>query len=280
MRGTSPHPRGSAASHAANRTRPRILVVDDDLTLEDVLTVFLGERYEISTATTGTEALRRVDREPPNLVILDHRLPDRTGLEVLTELRSTRPSLPVVMLTGYGSEWICAAAFRLGVIDYLRKPVPAADLLEVVRRILPPDPDAGESARDTPAIKGIHVPLNTPVQKAMGLIQQRYWDKISLTSLASLVGMSKYHLSHRFRELSGTTFRNYLLEVRVERAKVLLVSNCEASISEVAQMVGFSDLPRFDKVFKRHTGLSPSAYRALAQGGTAGGFQTSHCTPC
>lgn len=280
MRGVSPHPRGSASSHLAKRTRPRILVVDDDLTLEDVLTVFLGERYEISTATTGTEALRRVGREPPNLVILDHRLPDRTGLEVLTELRSTRPSLPVVMLTGYGSEWICAAAFRLGVIDYLRKPVPAADLLEVVHRILPPDPDAGESARDTPAIKGVHVPLNTPVQKAMGLIQQRYWDKISLTSLASLVGMSKYHLSHRFRELSGTTFRNYLLEVRVERAKVLLVSNYEASISEVAQMVGFSDLPRFDKVFKRHTGLSPSAYRALSQGGTADGFQTSHCTPC
>jgi len=255
-------------------------VVDDDLTLEDVLTVFLGERYEISTATTGTEALRRVGRESLNLVVLDHRLPDRTGLEVLTELRSTRPSLPVVMLTGYGSEWICAAAFRLGVTDYLRKPVPAADLLEVVHRILPPDPDAGESARDTLAIKGVRVPLNTPVQKAMGLIQQRYWDKISLTSLARLVGMSKYHLSHRFRELSGTTFRNYLLEVRVERAKVLLVSNYEASISEVAQMVGFSDLPRFDKVFKRHTGLSPSAYRALSQGGTADSFQTSHRSPC
>ena len=245
--------------------RQRILVVDDDVTLQELLTTFLGKGYEIEAAMTGAEALGKVCQEAVDLVVLDHRLPDRTGLEVLAELRATCPGLPVLMLTGYGSEWICAAAFRLGVTDYFQKPVAAVDLVEVVHRILPPDPEASESARDVRPLRGLRVPLRTPIQKAMGLIQERYWDRLSLTSLARLVGMSKYHLSHRFRELSGITVRDYLLGVRVERAKELLAAQ-EVSISEVAQMVGFSDLPRLDKVFKRHTGLSPSAYRSMTRG--------------
>ena len=135
LRGGSWHSAAGNATHGTGSARRRVLVVDDDVTLEEVLIVFLGEAYEISAATTGAEALRKVCHEPTHLVVLDHRLPDRTGLEVLTELRSTWPSLPVLMLTGYGSEWICAAAFRLGVTDYLQKPVDAAGLVEVVHRI-------------------------------------------------------------------------------------------------------------------------------------------------
>jgi CheY-like chemotaxis protein len=71
----------------------RILAVDDDVTLQDVLTFFLGKGYEVRSATTGADALARVRHEPVDLVVLDYRLPDRTGLEVLTELRSIRPSL-------------------------------------------------------------------------------------------------------------------------------------------------------------------------------------------
>jgi len=98
----------------------------------------------------------------------------------------------------------------------------------------------------------------------MGLIQQRYWDKVHLAVLARQVGMSKYRLSHRFREVLGVTFRDYLLQVRLERAKALLATD-DVSISEVADMVGFGDLPRFDKVFKRDTGFTPSAYRTMVR---------------
>jgi YesN/AraC family two-component response regulator len=239
--------------------------VDDDLTLQEVFTFFLGRMYEVMPATTGADALARVCREPFDLVMLDHRLPDRTGLEVLAELKSIRPGLPVVMLTGYGSEWICAAAFKLGVADYLKKPVHAVDLVRVVHRILPPGRETSDSPRESPTLRDLRAPLCTPIQRAMGLIQQTYWEKISLPVLARQVGMSKYRLSHRFREVSGVTFRDYLLHTRLERAKVLLATD-DVSISEVAQMVGFGDLPRLDKVFKHYTGFSPSAYRTMVRG--------------
>ncbi len=79
--------------------RQQILAVDDDVIIPEIITFFLGKAYEIRVATTGAEALVRVRRDPVDLVVLDHRLPDRTGLDVLIELRSIRPILPVVMLT-------------------------------------------------------------------------------------------------------------------------------------------------------------------------------------
>jgi AraC-like DNA-binding protein len=260
-RGSCPR-RGSGSGIA--KAPQRIVAADDDVTLQDVLAFFLGKEYEIRPATTGADALARVCHEPVDLVILDHRLPDRTGLDVLAELKSIRPSLPVIMLTGYGSEWICAAAFRLGVADYLQKPVNVLDLVGVVHRILPPRLKISDSPREGSTLRGLRAPLCTPIQRAMGLIQQTYWDKISLPVLARQVGMSKYHLSRRFREVAGVTFRDYLLRVRLERAKALLATD-DVSISEVAQMVGFGDLPRLDKVFKHYSGLSPSAYRSLVR---------------
>jgi two-component system, NtrC family, response regulator HydG len=132
------------------RRLQRILAVDDDVTIQEVLTFFLGSTYEVKSATTGTDALAKVWNETVDLVVLDHRLPDCTGLDVLAELRTIRPSLPVVMLTGYGSEWICAAAFKLGVADYVQKPVNAVDLVAVVHRILSPSLETGDSSLESP----------------------------------------------------------------------------------------------------------------------------------
>jgi len=241
----------------------QILAIDDDTTVQEILTCFLGDGYRVRCAATGAEALRKLRREPVDLVVLDHRLPGRTGLDILPELRLICPKVPVIMLTGYGSEWICAAAFKLGVADYLQKPVSAVDLVEAVRRILSPGAGKGEPPSESPMRAAVRAPLCMPVEKVIGLIQHRYWEHFSLSALARQVGMSKYRLSHRFHEVLGVTFRDYLLSVRLERAKALLAAG-HVSITEVAQGVGFSDLPRFDKVFKRYTGLTPSAYRSSA----------------
>lgn len=258
-RGTSPTRQSGGDTTKAKR----ILAVDDDVTVQEVLSFFLGEAYEVKLATSAADAVVELCREPADLVVLDHRLPDRSGLELLSELRSLLPNLPVVMLTGNGSEWICAAAFKLGVVDYLQKPVNAVDLVGTVQRVLSPGVERGETPSETSIPRRLPIPPSVPIQRAMGLIQQRYWEQLSLPTLAQHVGMSKYRLSHRFREVVGVTFRDYLLSVRLERAKTLLAAG-HVSITEVAQNVGFGDLPRFDKVFKRYTGFTPSAYRSLA----------------
>jgi two-component system response regulator YesN len=98
------------------------------------------------------------------------------------------------------------------------------------------------------------------ILKGVKLVQERYWDRVSLSELARELGISKFMLSRRFRQVMGVTFRAYLLRLRLEKAKALLATG-GFSITEVAQMVGFGDLPRLDKLFKRYAGVTPSAYR-------------------
>jgi transcriptional regulator GlxA family with amidase domain len=98
------------------------------------------------------------------------------------------------------------------------------------------------------------------VQKAVEIIEHRYGDRLSLVQLGRETGMSRYRLSHRFSQAVGMSLRKYLLTVRLEHAKDLLADG-HVSITEVAQDVGFGDLPRFDKLFRRYTGLTPSAFR-------------------
>jgi YesN/AraC family two-component response regulator len=201
-------------------------------------------------------------------VVLDYRLPDRTGLEVLTEIRASQPGLLVIMMTGYGSECVCASAFKLGIRDYFWKLLNVFELWQSLHGVL----SANRKTRDGTfgALVPEHwvaVPSPTQpdmaIQKVAALIQRRYWEHLTLTGLAREAAISKYYLSHRFRKVMGITLGGYLLRVRLEKAKESLAAG-RVSVTEVAFAVGFGDLPRFDKLFKRYTGVTPSAYRDRA----------------
>jgi two-component system response regulator YesN len=247
---------GRSAEPVGTGGEPRaILIVEDDQALYDVIALVLRDAFLVRQATTAGEVLQILDRDPIALVMLDHRLPDGTGFEVLASIRALHPDVPVIMLTGYGSEQLCRAAFKLGVADYLPKPFHLFELEGSIRRALAPG--SADPASPEPATGAV----DPRVQKAALLVQHRYWDRLSLRRLAHDVGISAHRLSRRFHEVMGVSFRAYLLRVRLERAKRML-SQGTASITEVAQAVGFGDLPRFDKLFKRDTGVTPSTYRS------------------
>jgi YesN/AraC family two-component response regulator len=246
----------------------QILVVEDDPNVRELLLDLLGAMHEVRPARTGAEALAILKAEALALIVLDYLLPDRTGLEVLAEIQATRPSLPVIMITGYGFAWLRASAIKLGVREYFPKPFDTRDLMHAVRRILSgplPTRERDDSAR----VVGRHRDLlpapparrsDVVILKCLRLIQERYWDRVPLSELARELGVGKYTLSRRFRQVMGVPFRDYLLRLRLEKAKALL-RTAGVSITVVAQMVGFGDLPRLDKLFKRYTGLTPSGYR-------------------
>jgi len=245
--------------------RAHVLLVEDDRAVGRVVTQFFSDVYDVRQALTGAEALAILRREPVDAVVLDYRLPDLNGLQVLGEIASAWPSLPVVMMTAYGSESLCASAFKLGVRDYFPKPVHLEDLLGAVQGLLSAasgDEPIGQ-AETAPASQLRHsLPVtDLHIRKAVTLIHQHYWDHLPLGRLAREVGMSKFWLSRRFKAVMGVTFRQYLLRVRLQRA-MLLLSNPSLSITGVAHEVGFGDLPRFDKLFRRYTGVAPSVYRA------------------
>ena len=138
--------------------KARVLVVDDDpFTLETYRAILRLTGYDAEGAATGRDALARMDerRDLFQLLLVDLRLPDMSGLEVLASVSDSSPDVPVVMMSGSASDACTRAARQLGAADFLEKPFVAAVLVDAVARTLarvapreaaPPVPSAGYAA--------------------------------------------------------------------------------------------------------------------------------------
>lgn len=114
---------------------PSLLVVDDDDLFRERLGRALEKRgFDVRTASGPTEALRLARQESPELAVVDLRMPDGSGLELLRELLAIDPTTRVVMLTGYGSIATAVEAVRMGAANYLAKPADAEDVLAAFER--------------------------------------------------------------------------------------------------------------------------------------------------
>ncbi len=116
-----------------------ILVVDDDVDLSDGLRLVLSrEGYRVLQARDGRQAKDVVDRERPDLVIIDMMMPKMGGYPVLEHYKERNDAPPFIMITANEGARHKAYAEYLGVVDYIRKPFAMDRLLETVHKVLPP----------------------------------------------------------------------------------------------------------------------------------------------
>lgn len=112
----------------------RIFVVEDDETIREGISNFLTEHnYRVETAQDGAEALAKLKKNPPDLVILDLGLPKITGETVCQELKKQYPNLPVIMLTAKNHTKEVVYGFSLGADDYITKPFELEELLARIK---------------------------------------------------------------------------------------------------------------------------------------------------
>lgn len=125
----------------------RILIVDDEQGIRDVMTLFLEDLgYEVLTAETGEEAIKVVEKERPPLVLLDMTLPGMNGMATLQKLLALDKHIGVVMATGQIDEKLAKESIQLGAYDYVLKPFDLKHLELVVKtRLLMTD---GKKAAD------------------------------------------------------------------------------------------------------------------------------------
>ena len=132
-----------------------ILVVDDDEDILRLLSMRLRARgFRVTTAASAEEALARIAVSPPRAVVSDVRLPGRDGLALFEEIRSTRPSLPVILLTAHGTIPDAVDATSRGVFGYLTKPFDSQLLLEKIDQALLLSAPAGGEDNADPRVAG------------------------------------------------------------------------------------------------------------------------------
>jgi DNA-binding NtrC family response regulator len=131
-----------------------ILIVDDDEGIRRMLQIVLErEGFQAIAAPDGGQGLCLARTCGPRLAILDYRLPDMTGLEVLRRLRVSDPNLPVILLTGFADLALAVAAIKEGAFDYLSKPFDNQGLLAKVHEALLCRPRVGERASAAPGLR-------------------------------------------------------------------------------------------------------------------------------
>lgn len=120
------------------RSKKRILAVDDTAIVLTRISNILGNDYEVITVNSGVRALRYLEQEKPDLILLDIQMAQKDGIQTLREIRTMkdREDIPVIMLTGVENKDFVLESAKLGICDYILKPFYSDDFLKRISRVL------------------------------------------------------------------------------------------------------------------------------------------------
>lgn len=117
--------------------RKPILIVDDEPIVRESIRDWLKDAgYEVETAESGEQALEMVEKQDFSVMIVDMRLPGKTGLKVLQEVKAVKPQTKFIVITAYPSVEMAVDVMKLGAVDYLIKPVAPDDLERLIQETL------------------------------------------------------------------------------------------------------------------------------------------------
>ena len=237
----------------------RVLLVDDEIMIrEGFKRLFDWEAHDcqvVGEAADGMEALAKIDSLRPDIVIMDINIPIMNGLKVIQVSRVKHPRIAFVIVSGYDDFSFCQQALRLQITDYILKPVNyeefgnCIDNLKISLFEQRVAADAEPENQEERVITGI-----------TRYIQEHLEQEVSLSVLAEEFHLNSQYISQLFKNEIGVGFLAYLTNVRMEKAKKLLIST-SLSIAEIADSVGYGDYRVFTKVFKKTEGITPSQYR-------------------
>ncbi|MEA1937154.1 MAG: ATP-binding protein [Patescibacteria group bacterium] len=228
-----------------------ILLVDDDHYFRTQFKEFM-EDFDVIEAANGQEAVK-ILKKPHNidLIILDERLPETKGTDLLGKIHTLSPNIRSVILTGHGSKEVAVDAVRGHATDYIEKPL-TSKKIEKIRQLLLSAPK-GEKDRNKAGIEG-------KIEQAKYFTERNYDKKLTLNDIANEVCLSPKYLSRIFKEKTGMSFVDYKINLRIEKAKELLKEGGD-NIEEISYKLGYQNPESFGKIFKKIAHLTPRDYR-------------------
>ena len=235
----------------------RVLLVDDEIMIrEGFKRLFDWEGHDcqvVGEAADGMEALAQIDTLRPDIVIMDINIPIMNGLKVIQVSRLKHPNIAFVIVSGYDDFSYCREALRLQITDYILKPVNYEEFgtcidnlkISLFQQRVAEEPEPQEER----TITGI-----------TRYLQEHLAEDVSLAVLADQFHLNPQYISQLFKSEIGVGFLAYLTNIRMEKAKKLLLST-SLPIADVAEQSGYGDYRVFTKVFKKSEGSTPSQYR-------------------
>ena len=225
-------------------------------------------------AADGEEALSLSRELKPDVIITDIRMPGLSGLDLIKQLRKTGIRAKIIIISGYSDFKYAQKAIKLGVSDYILKPVENSELVSVVKKLV--RQIEAENVRDhiieqAAFQKKLSEKLaeyadedgakaRNIIGKALTFIENNYNRPISLQETAAEVMLNPSYFSKLFREKVGLPYSKYLTLYKINKAKELMADPARR-IKEISDLVGYDNVRYFSRVFKSVTGIPPNVYK-------------------
>ncbi|MBE1554663.1 response regulator transcription factor [Sporosarcina limicola] len=252
----------------------KLLLVDDEPIIIKGIRSFVDfdalSISDVFEASNGEMALEIFKTHLPDLILADINMPKMNGLDFSISAKTIKPDVKIALITGYDYFDYALTALKQGIDDYVLKPVSRTDIQETLKKLIEKIETNQSNAEVSRLVQQIISTSSTPEDAGYKAKIQNEIDsnlsnvEFSLTYLAKQMALSTSYLSTLFKTLYGTTFQDYMLNTRLDRAKILLLST-EMKIYEIAAAVGFDDPNYFSATFKRKFNFSPNQFKEKAR---------------
>ena len=236
-----------------------VLLVDDEIMIrEGFKRLFDWEAHNcevVGEAADGMQALAQIDNLHPDIVIMDINIPIINGLKVIQLSKIKHPDIAFVIVSGYDDFSYCREALRLQITDYILKPVNYEEFGTCIDNLKISLFEQRVSAEDQPQKQE-----ERSITGITRYLHEHLAEEMSLAVLSEEFHLNAQYISQLFKNEIGVNFLAYLTNIRMEKAKKLLLST-SLSVAEIAEQSGYGDYRVFTKVFKKNEGITPSQYR-------------------
>ncbi len=245
----------------------RVVIADDELIALKMLRKLiawetLGLKY-CGYAQDGFALYDLILEKKPDLVITDIMMPGYDGLKVIAKTLEAGLATHFLITSAYANFSYAREAIRLGVEDFLEKPVDREGLNAALRRITGERDATGEKEERKPEEERSRATVSRIIQTAKDYIDEHYAEKLTLEAVADYIYLSPNYLSSLFRKEMEMNFIEYITEVRMRKAEKFLADG-KMSVADAARMAGYKDAGYFCNVFTKRYGISPSAWKRHA----------------
>ncbi|GLI10313.1 DNA-binding response regulator [Paenibacillus tyrfis] len=244
----------------------KLLIVDDESeTRNSISNYFPWEDigFEIvGQLENGRQALDFLSERKADVVLCDIHMPVLSGIDFAREIKDRKHPVMIVFFSGYREFEYAKQALSLGVKEYIVKPPKYKDLVSAFSSL---KAELDEQARRmaTPSDQLDEEPEQSYNGKIISIVKhfvEENFPHASLEEAAKLVHMNANYLSQFFKKNTGSSFSDYLLTVKMQKAKELLL-DVRYRTYEVGSLVGYSNSRNFARTFKKYFGTTPRLYR-------------------
>ena len=248
--------------------RTHLLLVEDDVDLLTVMTKVLSKQFKVSTAVNGKEAFKVLkENEDIDIVITDYVMPEMNGIELCRVIRNdiALNHLPIVMLTAKTQAEYHLEGYDAGADAYITKPVEMVLLTAQIKALIANRKLLVQKYRqqDTLDVRelGLSVLEREFLDRAISIVEQQLEDsEFSNEVFCDMMNMTQSTLYRKLKSLTGMSPNEFIRDIRIKKACVLLQQRPDLQVSDVAYMVGFTDPKYFSLIFKKEKGMSPTKY--------------------